>query len=315
MKKLGKFIKLVFATLLIIIALTALFFGHSNIPLEELKAKYANDASAFISINGADVHYRDEGNQADSLPIVLIHGTGASLHTFNVWANELKSEHRVVRMDLPGYGLTGPFANQDYSIDHYVDFLNTFLDSLNIDNCILAGNSLGGHIAWRFTDEYPEKVNKLILIDAAGYPFKSKSRPLAFQMAKIPVVNSAFTFITPRFVVKSSIKNVYVNDSKVTEELIDRYFELTLRKGNRQAFVDAFDTRKNTEAYKNIPSIKKRTLVLWGAQDDLIPVDQAHRFHEDLPNDTLVILDNAGHVPMEEVPNRSLTVVRDFISE
>ncbi|QCK16544.1 alpha/beta fold hydrolase [Mangrovivirga cuniculi] len=315
MKTLIKILKIVFISIILISAFVALIFGHSSIPLDELKAEYANEESEFMSIDGANVHYRDVGNPGDSLPIILIHGTGASLHTFNDWTKELKTNHRVIRMDLPGYGLTGPFENRDYSIHHYVNFLNTFLDSLSIDQCVMGGNSLGGHIAWRFTLKHPEKVNKLILIDASGYPFKSKSSPIAFKMAKVPVVKNAFTYITPRFVVESSVENVYADDSKVTEEVVDRYFELTLRKGNRQAFVDRFSTSNNLKAYKKLNTIKTETLILWGEQDDLIPVEIAYQFHEALPNDTLVILPNAGHIPMEEIPEKSLDVVFDFLND
>ena len=141
-----------------------------------------------------DVHYRDEGNPKHSVPIVLLHGTGASLHRFDDWTAKLKHDYRVVRMDLPAYGLTGPFPDRNYSIDNYVDFLEHFLTARGIKKCILAGNSLGGSIAWNFTIKYPEMVDKLILIDAAGYPTQAKSIPLAFQIARVPVVNKLFTF-------------------------------------------------------------------------------------------------------------------------
>ncbi|MBL4905497.1 MAG: alpha/beta hydrolase, partial [Flavobacteriaceae bacterium] len=148
MKSLKKTLK----TLLIVIGLFAILitvlYGYRDIPISELKEIYANAPSAFISVDGMDVHYRDEGNVSDSIPIVLIHGTGASLHTFNDWATVLKKEHRVIRMDLPAFGLTGPFPNRDYSINHYVSFLAHFLNEKKIDKCILAGNSLGGRIVW-----------------------------------------------------------------------------------------------------------------------------------------------------------------------
>ena len=299
-------------TLLFIIAVI-IMFGHRDIPLNELKIKYANSSSSFIAVNGMDVHFRDEGLQTDTIPIVLIHGTGASLHTFNAWSDRLKKSHRIIRMDLPAYGLTGPFPDGNYTMAHYTTFLKDFLTALNIKQCVLAGNSLGGAIAWNFTLEQPSMVTKLILIDASGYPIASKSVPIAFSLAKIPVINKLLTFITPRFLVRSSVENVYFDSSKVTDLVVERYFNLTLRSGNRKAFVDRLQIPKDTNTYKNINYIQQPTLILWGAEDLLIPVENAYKFQEDLPNNTLVILENTGHTPMEESPLESLAPVLNFL--
>ena len=299
-------------TLLFIIAVI-IMFSHRDIPLNELKIKYANSSSSFIAVNGMDVHFRDEGLQTDTIPIVLIHGTGASLHTFNAWSDRLKKSHRIIRMDLPAYGLTGPFPDGNYTMAHYTTFLKDFLTALNIKQCVLAGNSLGGAIAWNFTLEQPSMVTKLILIDASGYPIASKSVPIAFSLAKIPVINKLLSFITPRFLVRASVENVYFDSSKVTDLVVERYFNLTLRAGNRKAFVDRLKTPKDTSTYNNIKYIQQPTLILWGAQDLLIPIENAYKFQEDLPNNTLVILENTGHTPMEESPLESLAPVLNFL--
>jgi pimeloyl-ACP methyl ester carboxylesterase len=309
-----KVIKIFIFILLALIVLMGLFFGYTDKSVDELKVKYAQDPSAFVQVEGMNVHYRDEGNPLDSLPIVLIHGTGSSLHTFDDWTGNLKNSRRVVRMDLPAFGLTGPFPDRDYSIKHYVDFIKLFLDNLGINHCILGGNSLGGEIAWRFALNSPERVNKLILINAAGYPKSSTSEPIAFTIARIPVLNKMLTFLTPRSVVQSSVENVYADKSKISDALIDRYFDLTLRSGNRQAFVDRMLVDNHSNDLDRISDIHQPTLILWGEQDLLITVENAYRFQADLPNDTLVILKNSGHVPMEESPEESLRVVVSFIS-
>ena len=313
MKKAGKILKWFVAGIFLSIVVIVLLFGYRDIPLEELKAKYATGASSFVSMDEMDVHFRDEGNSGDSIPIVLIHGTGASLHTFDDWTARLKGNHRVIRMDLPGYGLTGPFPHRDYSIAQYVNFIKHFLEKIGVEQCIIGGNSLGGNIAWRFTSAHPEMVTKLILIDATGYPLEAKSVPIAFKLAATPVFKEAITYITPKFIARSSVENVYADKSKVTDALAMRYFELTLRPGNRQAFIDRFAAVREKEAYRQIADISQPTLILWGAQDLLVPVQYAEQFHEDLPNDTLVILDNSGHVPMEESPSRSVEAVIAFL--
>ena len=309
-----KRIRLAILALFGAIALVAMLFGHRDRPVEALKPEYARAPSDFLEVMGMHVHYRDEGNPQDSLPVVLIHGTGSSLHTFDAWAASLKEQKRVVRMDLPGFGLTGPFPDRDYTMDHYVRFVAGFLSARNIGRCILAGNSLGGQIAWNVALEHPERVQKLILIDAAGYPVRSTRVPLAFRMARTPVLNSILTFITPRFVVQSSVENVYADKSKITDELVDRYFDLSLRAGNRQALVDRLQLPVDSSRALQVRNIRQPTLILWGAQDGLIPVESAYRFQRELPNETLVILKHSGHVPMEENPAESLQAVLDFIA-
>jgi len=313
MKRLKKLVKTLVISIALIAVFISVFFGYKAIPLDKLKAKYATSPSAFIAIDGMNVHYRDEGNNTDTIPIVLIHGTSSSLHTFEGWASKLKENHRVIRMDLPGFGLTGPFPNRDYSIDHYVDFVNHFLEAKGIKQCVLAGNSLGGNIAWHYAVKYPKMVNKLVLIDASGYPLHSKSVPIAFRLARTPVLNNLLTFITPRFMAKASVENVYADKNKVTEALVDRYFELILRKGNRQALVDRMKNTVDSDILQ-IKNIQTPTLVLWGEKDFLIPLNNAYNFHRDLPNNTLVIIKNAGHIPMEEKPQESLAAFMGFLN-
>ncbi len=313
MERLIKIFKVLLISILGLILIVSALFGYRDKPLEELKLKYAQSPSAFIKMDGMDVHYRDEGNPLDTLPLVLIHGTSSSLHTFDDWTNALKSTRRVVRMDIPAFGLTGPFPDRNYSMNHYVAFMEHFLQIKGIKRCILGGNSLGGQIAWHFTAKNPDMVEKLILIDAAGYPLDSKSVPIAFRLARKPIINKIITFITPRFIAKSSLENVYADKTKVSDALAERYFDMALRTGNRQALVDRMSMSMDTNGIASIKNIQTPTLVLWGEQDMLIPVQNANLFHNDLPNDTMVILKNAGHVPMEESPKESLEVVLEFL--
>lgn len=320
MKRLTKFLKYTALILVFLIALIVIFFGYRDKSVEELKAKYAQAPSQFIEVNGMNVHYRDEGNPNDSVPLVLIHGTGSSLHTFEKWVEILRGSDvfahggsRVICMDLPAFGLTGPDPQRDYSMEKYVNFVENFFAAKGIKQCMLGGNSLGGQISWQFALKNPQKVAKLILIDAAGYAMKSQKPVLAFQVARMPVIKNFMTFITPYHLARESVESVYGDKSKVTDALVTRYFELTLRAGNRQAFVDRLNMLYDTSNIPKIRTIQTPTLVLWGEKDLLIPMDNAQRFHDDLPNDTMVILKNMGHVPMEENPAESLKPVVDFL--
>lgn len=317
MKLFLKALKYIFILILIAIIGFSALYWKSNIPLETLKVKYTNADSKFIEVDGMSVHYRIEGLPNDSIPLVLLHGTGASLHTWEGWVNALKTEYKIIRLDLPAYGLTGPNPTSNYSQEFYATFINDFLTKLGIKQCIIAGNSLGGSIAWNFAVKYPKKVSKMILVDAGGYAMKSKSVPIAFQIAGWPVVKNLFKYVTPRSIVQKSVENVYADKSKVTDELVDRYFELSLREGNRQAFIDRMSEFRNkgliNDKTAQIKDLAMPTLIIWGDKDLLIPLEVGEKFHADLPNDTLVVFKNLGHTPMEEDAEKTVSVVKKFL--
>jgi len=283
---------------------------NPDIPVEELKRKYANSSSKFMDVMGMQVHYRDEGKGPT---IVLIHGTASSLHTWDSWANELKKKYRVIRIDLPGFGLTGPDPNKGYSIQNYTHFLSQFLSKFQLDSLYLAGNSLGGNISWNYAADHPSSVKKLILIDPSGYPMNKKPS-MIFKIAKTPVINSIVRHITPKFIIKNNLKQVYFDDTKVTKELITRYHDFTLREGNRQAFIDKTNSSFIDSTHK-LKNLKTKCLILWGENDLWIPVSNALKFKKVIPNAKLIILPNTGHLPMEENPYESLSYTKHFLLE
>ena len=300
--------------LLIVLGFCALNW-QNDLPLNELKQKYANSESEFVEIDGMPVHYRDEGNTSDSIPLVLIHGTGASLHTWEEWVKALKENHRIITFDLPAYGLTGPNPTGDYSQNYYVGFVDKLLTRLSVNKCILGGNSLGGGITWAYSLEHPERVQKMILVDAGGYPMTSKSVPIAFQLARIPILNSIFQYVTPRSVIEKSIRNVYVHDERITDKLINRYYDLALREGNRKAFIDRMKISIVSDKYLTIKTLILPTLIIWGQQDGLIPITVGEQFHHDLPNDTMIVFKDLGHTPMEEDPSNTVKAVKYFLEK
>ena len=306
--------KSLFYIFLLIVFFSVYSSFYKDIPVEELKELYANEHSKFVEVDGMQVHYRIEG---DGFPIVLLHGTAASLHTWDDWTADLKQSYKVIRMDLPAFGLTGPNTNADYSIKAYTTFLHQFLQKINVHQFHLVGNSLGGNIAWNYAAEHPEKVEKLILVDASGLP-TNKQQPAVFKMAKTPVLNSLFLYITPKFFIKKNIKEVYADDTKITDDLITRYHKMALREGNRQAFIDRAKTDFKLGDKGNInklKSVQTPTLLLWGAQDQWIPLANGKRMDSLLPNSKLQVLENSGHVPMEENPKESLIILKKFLND
>lgn len=320
MRKIKRYKKLLIFLALIFLSL--FFLADFDIPVEKLKEKYTYSYSKFVEVDGMNVHYTDQGS---GVPIILLHGSGGSLHTWEGWANELKTNYRVISIDLPAFGLTGPHAQGDYSINSYTKFLYDFVNNLKLDRFHLAGNSLGGGIAWNFTSNYPEKVDKLLLLDASGNRPKPKkqiketkekkrSSFSVFRLARIPVINKIFLYFTPKFIIRNNLEQVYFDDSKVTDVLVEQYHDFALREGNRQAFMDRLTMKRGKDTSHKLKEIHNPTLVLWGENDRWISVKSAYKFNEDIPNSKLVIMKETGHLPMEERPEESVKIAIDFLT-
>lgn len=277
--------------------------------LAELLDKYTNDASRFMVIDGMMVHYRDEGH---GFPIVMLHGAFSSLHTFDAWVRLLKPYYRMVRLDLPGFGLTGPHPQDNYTIANHVRIINIWLNRLNIHSCYVIGSSLGGWLSWEFALRYPNRVQKMVLIDAAGF-LDQKSIPLPFRMARTPFVNKVIKFVVQKNILEQFVRQVYHDQSKVTATLIDRYYDLFTRDGNPEAFLHLVND-KHKDNTRHLKTITTPTLVLWGAEDRWVPLEYGYRFKAELPNSRLVLYKNVGHLPMEEVPDISLRETNRFLT-
>jgi pimeloyl-ACP methyl ester carboxylesterase len=285
-------------------------------PLEALKARWAPPPSRFVEIGGMQVHLRDEGPRDDPAPIVLLHGTSASLHTWEGWAQALRGQRRVIRFDLPGFALTGPNPQQDYSTETYVRFVGDVMTRLGVPRFVIGGNSLGGQIAWSVAAALPERVDRLILVDSSGYPPESmvsqQSVPLGFRIARTPALRPLMRNLLPRGVVQASVDSVYGDPSKVTPELVDLYMDMALREGNRQALGQRLDQGYTADTSR-LATLKLPTLILWGGRDRLVPPEFGQWFHRDIRGSQLVVFPALGHVPQEEDPVRTVAEVRKFL--
>ncbi len=304
----------VFAGLALLVAAFVAFNWAPDRPVATLMARWAPPPSAFVEIGGLEVHVRDEGRRDDPAPIVLLHGTSASLHTWDGWVRALEGQRRVIRVDMPGFGLTGPAPDGDYSIEAYTRFAVGVLDHFGLERCVLAGNSFGGWVAWETALAQPGRVAALVLVDAAGYTLESQSVPIGFRIAKIPVLNRLMEFTLPHSLIESSVRNVYGDPGKVTPELVDRYYEITLRAGNRAALAQRFAEAPLGVHQDRIPRIGVPTMILWGGRDRLIPLEYGGLFHRDIAGSEFVVFDDLGHVPQEEDPARTVAAVQAFLA-
>jgi pimeloyl-ACP methyl ester carboxylesterase len=308
----------------VLLMLTALAVALSRAPdrpVQTLVARWAPAPSDFIDVKGQTLHFRDQGPRDDPLPIVLIHGTGASLHTWEGWVRVLKTQRRVITLDLPGFGLTGPYSatftgsypHDTYQGDAFALFVLDALDALKVPRFVVGGNSLGGEVAWRTASLAPQRVASLILVDASGLPFTPQHIPIGFKIARVPVLNRISEWLLPRSLVTQSLTEVYGDPSKVTDELVDRYFELTLREGNRRAMNVRLMHLNNGEDAERVSKLKLPTLILWGGKDRLIPPPTAMAFQQRISGSRMVVFDALGHVPHEEDPAATVVPVRQFL--
>jgi pimeloyl-ACP methyl ester carboxylesterase len=284
--------------------------------VEELEPRWAPPPSTFLDVLGMHVHLREEGPRDDPSPIVLLHGSGSSLHAWEGWAQALRSRRRVIRYDLAGFGLTGPSPDDTYSLDADVRLLVAILDKLGVARCVLGGNSLGGAIAWRAALAHPARIERLILVDAGGYPPHPSSIPLGFRLARLarwPLLATLFEHVLPRSLVAQGFRNIYGDPSKVTQEQIERSVELTRRAGNRRALLARAMQRRTGILAERIPELTLPTLILWGGRDRLIPPEDAERFHREIAGSTLAIFEDLGHAPEEEDPARTVAAVKRFL--
>jgi len=290
-------------------------FSVPDIPRADLEAKYAKAPSQFIVLpDGARAHVRDQGPK-NAPVLVLVHGSNASLFTWVPWVNRLDKDFRVVTLDMPGHGLTGAVPNGDYSQEGMVKFTLEVADKLHLAKFAIGGNSMGGGVAARFAEEHPDRVTKLIIVDAAGMPVASGDKvPLAFRIARTPVLNNMMLYITPRSIVTEGLNDAIIHKEIIDDHMVDLYWDFARMEGTRAATLKRFTLPVTNDVATDIAKIKAPTLILWGEQDHLIPVAAAHKFNAAIPGSKLFIYPATGHIPMEEVPDESANAVRAFLN-
>ncbi len=296
-----RFLKVLIFVLLALLLIAALHI-RTDIPVEKLMEEYGGAPSKFMEIDGMQLHYRDEG---EGEPIVLIHGAMASLHTWDGWTEDmLQAGFRVIRLDLPAFGLTGPNADGEYGFDYYADIVAELLDNLNVEKSSMAGNSLGGGVTWAFASRYPGRTDKIILVDAAGFALDEDLSSIG-DLAGISIIKPFVRYFTPRYIIGIFVSQVYGDSSKIADETLARYYRLLRREGNREVLynlVGTVNSMDEADLRERLASIQAPTLIMWGDKDLWIPLENAYMFQESITGSELIVYEGAGHVPMEEIP-------------
>lgn len=280
-------------------------------PRAELMRRYASPATRYLVIGGTTLRIRDTGPmQAPAL--ILLHGFGSSLETWEPWAQALGSRYRVVRLDLPGCGLSMPDPTGDYSDARSMALVAALMDRLGIARATLIGNSMGGRIAWRFAAAHPERVSKLVLISPDGFAspgFRYGEAP------RVPPVLGLMQYFLPRALLRMNLEAAYADPARLGDAVVERYYDLLLAPGNRHAMLERMRQSVLEDPVPWLRRIMAPTLLIWGRQDRLIPFANAADYLASLPNAVLVSFPDLGHVPQEEAPAESLAPVETFLAE
>ncbi|MFK7840960.1 MAG: alpha/beta fold hydrolase [Sphingorhabdus sp.] len=298
--------------LLVLLGAAFLFFRTPDTDRTEMIAKYSNEASRFLDDgHGAKIHYRDEGNK-DGPALLLIHGSNSLLQTWEPLVELLGEKYRLISLDLYGHGLTGPNPDGSYDADTNIATVVKVLDAVGVEKAYWVGNSMGGWLTWRAGLSVPERTEGLVLIDASGAQVEEKGELyLGARLARSSIGQFLLPEITPRSLVKSSLEENFAQPDRLTEELVDRYWELLRFPGNRKAAVDRAKTAREPRKWAEVGTLKMPVLLLWGEKDTLIPLSHAKAFETAIPGSKLITYADAGHLPMEETPEQ---VARDIDS-
>jgi pimeloyl-ACP methyl ester carboxylesterase len=287
---------ILFTSVLIISLAIFLLLPTLIISKDAAEKEFSVPASLFVQWRGARLHYIDEGH---GFPILMIHGFGGSTQNFSKIAEALKGSYRVIRIDIPGFGLSDlpeQGQNADY-VQMYRDYITFFLDFLGLDSLYIMGNSMGGGIAWLAAGDHPEKVIKLVLVGSGGYDAINIASKLT--MFKYTGVGHIFNWGMPEFFSKRAALSIYADPEKMEPEVWQLSNHFMNREGNIQNML-ALVTEQQFPDTELIRRVKCPTLIVWGKEDNVIPVAHAEKFRADIKNSEVIIYDHCGHVPMME---------------
>lgn len=312
LRKLGVAIGICIAAFIALIALGLIM----SRPLSEEKLKelgVIEPDSLYTTVDGVRTRYVKMGERGE--PIVFVHGFSSSLYTWRSCLEPISKQNRVFALDLKGFGFSGK-PPSEYTVDEHVDFVIHFMDALRLERATLCGNSMGGNIAWRAALKYPDRVEKLILVDASGYPSSRTGLPLTIRIGRLPGVGELLGGLTTRGRIRSSLESAYFDDAKVTDRTVDvYYYSLRTDGGLRAVLARMRKPRSEIERWQvRIPELTLPTLIVWGANDTWIPPEDAEKFHRDISGSKLVMIPECGHLPQEEKPNELTVAVLDFMS-
>lgn len=281
-----------------------------DIELSELQLRYGSDAQHMVQVDGLNIHYKDTGPK-DAPVVLLLHGFGSSLQTWDVWAAKLETDYRVIRLDLPGFGLTGPSPLHDYSEQNDLATLTHFVDKLEMSSLSIVGHSMGGKMAWSLAAAQPDRVKALVLMAPDGFP---DAKDIGSKPYAMPSIMGVIKFSLPKFLIRKSIEPAFFDVSALSDNLVDRYYDMLRAPGVRAAILERSNQTIYTDPVPRLKQITAPTLLIWGEQDQMIPSSNAQSYANVLSSSKTVLLPKLGHLVQEEQPEIALTHVVAFLN-
>ena len=307
-----KAFKVIALVLTTFICLVAIYLWTPDKSKAELEKIYGSSNNSYVSTLGVNIHYQDTGPSKNPIPILFLHGFGASLQTWDTWAESLSEEYRVISVDLPGFGLTGEDPSGIYTDERTVEVLEAFLKALQIPQVVLVGNSMGGKFAWQFAARYPNQVAKLVLISPDGYA----SPGIEYgKKSEVPAVANLYKYFFSKTFLAMNLEPAYADPKTLNDTLVNRYYDLMLAPGVRGAILARMQQTSLQDPVPSLSSIKTPTLLIWGEKDAFIPITNSNDYLKVMPNVKRVSLPNIGHLPQEEQPTLGLAALKEFLKQ
>ena len=309
LKKLLKFIAVL--AVVLAIALTAFWFSRpADLSFEDLRASVPHSGSSHsATIDGVRLHYQEKGA---GTPLLLIHGYTSSTYSWKDVFEPLSRKFRVIAVDLKGFGFSAK-PDGDYTRRAQAVLIAHLLDHLKIDKAWLCGSSMGGEVALNVALRNPERVAGLILIDSAGVEVEGAGS-LAPGYLLVPGVGRLLTALalTSDKLVREGLQKSFYDDTKVTPELVAVYHRPLKTRGGQLASLRARTQFAQFPIEAELGKINAPALLIWGAEDELIPVAAGRKMNALINNSQLVVIEKCGHLPQEEMPGRVLAEITKF---
>lgn len=305
-------------TIVAVLAAGWLALNRADIPYDTLETMYATPDSQFMTLDdGLKIHFTDTGPE-DRSTIVLVHGFSASLHTWKDWKTDLEMDYRVITLDLPGHGLSRAEDSGEASIGRFVEVVKEVTESLGAERFTLAGNSMGGNTAWSYALAHPDSLDGLILVAASGWPEEAgegDDSPFIFTLLSNPIARMVLKDLDMTSLTRSGLEDSYTDPSYVTDELVERYVALSRAPGHRATLLSIMAGDRIAATTDTVSKISVPTLMLWGQDDNLVPVSGARKFGEAIEGSQVIVYEGVGHLPQEENAEQSIEDVRAFMLE
>jgi pimeloyl-ACP methyl ester carboxylesterase len=296
---------------LLLLGLLFLWWTNRDLPAAQLDSLYGGSDLRRLNVDGVDLAYRVQG---EGPPLVLIHSHFYTMRQWQPWVEELAGDFTLIRFDLTSHGLTGPDPSGDYSRKRGAQLITGLLDHLGIERASIAGSSTGGALAWYYAAHFPERVDRLILLNAAGLPGATNK----WMEMELPDWFGYVLYLLPEGLFKAFLQAPVVDKSLITEEQVREFHLMYRREGNRMAEFERMRAWDRRDISEDLAAIRAPTLVMWGEQNPQLPVSQAAGFVDRLINAERVeqrIYPGIGHVIPLEIPVQSARDARDFLQE